>query len=119
MALTFMSDGKRVEPINIRRARLLAGVAQLVERLTCNQRVVGSTPISGSYLSRNNNMAKQKKKFIQKAIKRPGALTAKAKAAHKTIDQYCAGSDLSPLSQKQCNFYQTVLKPAARKRRKQ
>ena len=30
---------------------LNAGVAQLVERLTCNEDVVGSTPISGSSFS--------------------------------------------------------------------
>ena len=56
-------------------------------------------------------MAKKKdKKFIQKAIKRPGALTAKAKAAGKSIDAYCAQGNLSTLSQRQCNFYQKVLK---------
>ena len=30
------------------KIRLFAGVAQLVERLTCNEDVVGSTPITGS-----------------------------------------------------------------------
>jgi hypothetical protein len=58
------------------------------------------------------------KKFIQKAIKRPGDLTRKAKAAGMTIAQYCAQSNLSPLSQDQCNFWKKVLKPAAKKRKK-
>jgi len=31
-----------------------------------------------------------KKNFIQNAIKHPGALTAKAKAAHKTMAEYMA-----------------------------
>ena len=30
------------------RIAALAGVAQLVERLTCNEDVVGSTPVTGS-----------------------------------------------------------------------
>jgi len=58
------------------------------------------------------------KKFIQGAIKRPGELTRKAKAAGMTIDQYCAQKNLSPLSQDQCNFYKNVLKPAAKARKK-
>ena len=35
-------------------------------------------------------MAKAKKKWIQKAIKNPGALTKKAKAAGKTVSEYIA-----------------------------
>ena len=35
-------------------------------------------------------MAKKKKKWIQKAIKKPGALTAKAKAAGKTVSEFIA-----------------------------
>ena len=35
-----------------------------------------------------------KEKFIQKAIKRPGALTKKAKAKGQTVSQFC--SDLGP-----------------------
>jgi hypothetical protein len=31
--------------------RPLAGVAQLVEQLICNQQVAGSTPVAGSRLS--------------------------------------------------------------------
>lgn len=54
-------------------------------------------------------MAK-KKNFIQGAIKRPGALTAKAKAQGMTVSQYCSQSKdkLSPLSQKQCNLAKTL-----------
>ena len=58
------------------------------------------------------------KKFIQKAIKRPGALTAKAKAAGKTIAQYCAGKNLTPQTQKQCNFAINVLAKVQRKGKK-
>jgi hypothetical protein len=55
-------------------------------------------------------MAKKKSdpKFIQKAIKHPGALTRKAKAAGKTISSYCAGGNLSAQSQRQCNFAKTL-----------
>lgn len=58
------------------------------------------------------------KKFIQKAIKRPGALTTKAKAAGKTIQQYCAGKSLDPLTKKQCNFAINVLAKVQRKGKK-
>jgi hypothetical protein len=34
-----------------------------------------------------------KKKWIQSAIKRPGALTKKAKAAGKSISEYCGSSE--------------------------
>lgn len=44
------------------------------------------------------------KKFIQTAIKHPGALTKKAKAAGKSISELCASSGLSPQTKKQCNF---------------
>lgn len=45
-------------------------------------------------------MAK-KKKWIQGAVKRPGALTAKAKAAGKSISEYCSSGDLSTRSKRQ------------------
>lgn len=48
------------------------------------------------------------KKFIKKAIKRPGALTKKAKAAGMTITQFCAQSGLSKLSKQQCNLFKTL-----------
>jgi len=52
-------------------------------------------------------MAK-KRKWIQEAIKRPGALTKKAKAANKSISEYCSGSNLSAQSTKQCNLAKTL-----------
>lgn len=35
-------------------------------------------------------MAKKSSKWIQKAVKHPGALTAQAKRAHKTLAQFMA-----------------------------
>jgi hypothetical protein len=58
-----------------------------------------------------------KKKFIQSAIKRPGALTAKAKAAGKSITEYCAGGNLTTQSKRQCNLAKT-LRGFAKKRKK-
>ena len=52
-------------------------------------------------------MAKQRK-WIQSAIKRPGALTAKAKAAGKSISEYCAQEGLSTLSKRQCALAKTL-----------
>lgn len=53
-------------------------------------------------------MAKKKapKNFIQKAIKHPGALTKKAKAAGKTVDQYIANppKNASAQTKKQIAF---------------
>lgn len=49
-----------------------------------------------------------KKKWIQKAIKRPGALTKKAKAAGKSISGYCAQVNLSTRSKQQCNLAKTL-----------
>jgi len=64
-------------------------------------------------------MAKKRiKKFIQKAIRRPGTLTKAAKAAGKSIDAFCNSGGLSPLMKRKCNLYQNVLKPAAKKRKK-
>ncbi len=37
-------------------AHLVAGVAQLVEQLTCNQKVEGSTPFAGT--TKNNELAR-------------------------------------------------------------
>lgn len=48
------------------------------------------------------------KKWIQKAIKRPGALTKKAKAAGKSISSYCAGGKLSTQTKRQCNLAKTL-----------
>lgn len=44
-------------------------------------------------------MAKKKKKWIQGAIKRPGALTKKAKAAGKTVSQFIASPGPNPSTQ--------------------
>lgn len=49
-----------------------------------------------------------KKKWIQKAIKRPGALTKKAKASGKSISQYCKGKKLSTRTKRQCNLAKTL-----------
>lgn len=48
------------------------------------------------------------KKWIQKAIKRPGALTKKAKAAGKTITEYCKGAKLTTQTKRQCNLAKTL-----------
>jgi len=49
-----------------------------------------------------------KKKWIQKAIKRPGALTKKAKASGKSITEYCKGGKLSTRTKQQCNLAKTL-----------
>lgn len=48
------------------------------------------------------------KEWISGAIKHPGALTAKAKAAGKSISEYCAqeGNDLT--TKKQCSLAKTL-----------
>lgn len=51
-----------------------------------------------------------KEKWIQKAIKKPGALTKQAKKAGQTIEEFCSRSDLSPLAQKRCNLWRTLRK---------
>lgn len=51
-----------------------------------------------------------KNKWIQDAIKRPGALTKKAKAAGKSISEYCAQDGLSTLSKQQCGLAKTLRK---------
>jgi len=48
------------------------------------------------------------KDWIKGAIKHPGALTAKAKAAGKTIDQYCAQEGHDGTTQKQCSLAKTL-----------
>jgi hypothetical protein len=52
-------------------------------------------------------MAKAKK-FIQGAIKHPGALTKKAKAAGETISQYCSDNNLTTQSKRQCALAKTL-----------
>ena len=52
-----------------------------------------------------------KKKWIQSAIKRPGALTRKAKAAGKTVSQYCANTkNKSTRTKRQCALAKTLKK---------
>jgi hypothetical protein len=55
-------------------------------------------------------MAKKPKKWVQQADLQEGALTAKAKAAGKTISQYCAQDNLSSKSVRQCNLAKTFAK---------
>ena len=55
------------------------------------------------------------KKFIQKAIKHPGALTKKAKAKKMTIAQFCAQKNLSTLSKRQCALAKTLKKLSKKK----
>ena len=49
-----------------------------------------------------------KKNWIKDAIKHPGALTKKAKAADKSISAYCAKGKLSTQSKRQCNLAKTL-----------
>lgn len=61
-----------------------------------------------------------KKKFIQDAIKHPGALTAKAKAAHKTVAEYITNppKNASTETKRQIAFAKTLrgLSPKAKKK---
>ena len=52
-------------------------------------------------------MADSKARWIQGAVKREGALTAKAKRACKSITEYCAMGGHDELTQKQCNLAKT------------
>lgn len=53
------------------------------------------------------------KKFIQKAIKRPGALTEKAKRAGESINEFAEGHKHdSGTTGQEARFYENVLKPA-------
>lgn len=47
-------------------------------------------------------------KPVSQVIKRPGALTAKAKAAGMSITAYCAQKGLSTQSKKQCVLARTL-----------
>lgn len=49
-----------------------------------------------------------KKNWIAGAIKRPGALTKKAKAAGKSIGSYCKSGNLSTRTKRQCNLAKTL-----------
>jgi len=48
------------------------------------------------------------KAWIKGAIKHPGALTAKAKAVGKTIDEFCSSSALDDQTKKQCVLAKTL-----------
>jgi hypothetical protein len=52
-------------------------------------------------------MAKKPKRWVQRANLDEGALTAKAEAGGMTINQFCAQSDLSAKSKRQCNLAKT------------
>ncbi len=55
-------------------------------------------------------------KFIAGAIKRPGALTRKARAAGMSVDAYAhAHVHDKGLTGRQARFYLKVLRPASRK----
>ncbi len=51
-------------------------------------------------------------KWIQKAIKRPGALRAKAKAAGKSVSEFCAslGPNADTRTKRQCALAKTLSK---------
>ena len=60
-----------------------------------------------------------KKKWIQGAIKRPGALRKKAKAAGKSVSAYCASTKgKSTRTKRQCNLAKTLknVRPKKKKR---
>lgn len=48
--------------------------------------------------------------WIKNAIKKPGALTTQAKAAGKSISEFCAGGNLSPKAKKRCILKDTLSK---------
>jgi len=60
-----------------------------------------------------------KKKWIQKAIKRPGALTKKAKAAGKTVSEFIAspGKNVSTQTKRQIALAKTLRKMRKRKKK--
>lgn len=63
---------------------------------------------------------KRKKKFIQNAIKRPGALSARAKRSGRSVAAQASHDRAhgSTQAKRQASFYQNVLKPASKKRKK-
>jgi hypothetical protein len=58
------------------------------------------------------------KKWIQGAIQHPGALTAKAKAAGKSVSEYCAslGPNADARTKRQCNLFH-ILRGLGKKRK--
>ncbi len=63
-------------------------------------------------------MVKKKKKWMQKAVKRPGALTRKAKAAGMSISEYCSQPGISTQSKRQCALAKTFAKYRPKKKKK-
>ncbi len=66
-------------------------------------------------------MAKKKpKKFIDKAIKRPGDLTRKAKDQGQTVAEFCAdvGPRATTRTKRQCALRDTLNKVRPRKKKK-
>lgn len=58
---------------------------------------------------------KKKKNFIQDAIKRPGALTAKANAAGQSVSEFAASKQhASGVTGDEARFYNNVLKKVNR-----
>ena len=59
-----------------------------------------------------------KKKWIQGAIRRPGALTRKAKARGMSVSQFCAGPGKrgSTRTKRQCALARTLKKMRRKKR---
>lgn len=67
--------------------------------------------------------AKKDNKWIQKAIKRPGAFTAKAKKAKKSVAGFAAAvtknpERYSPTTVRQANLAKTLKKISARRKKK-
>lgn len=60
------------------------------------------------------------RKFIQGAIKRPGALTRRAKRKGRSVQEEAKKGSKSgtKLQKEQSNFFLNVLKPASKKRAK-
>ena len=63
---------------------------------------------------------KKSKKWISKAIKRPGALSKKAKRAGKSVAQYCQSpaAKKDPTTRRQCNLYKTLQKMNKKKKKR-
>ena len=81
----------------------------------------GSRSGSSSSASVSRKKSSSGSKFIAKAIKRPGALTRRAKSGTKRSVHAQARHDMkhgTTLQKRQANFYLNVLKPAAAKRKK-
>jgi len=54
-------------------------------------------------------MVKKKKKWIQGAIKKPGSLTAAAKRAGMSIDEYCAQKNIRTKTKRRCNLRKNLI----------